>query len=274
MTLYLGKKPARRGAVKVLFEDHVNLKQLNSPPDTFGQQKLINIWNILFNNLIGCCAISGGEHEDMLWTAEAGSMCSFVALDKPPELQPTVLNYSAITDYVPGAELTDPSAPENPTDQGTDVPDMIKYRYLTGLVDAQGNRHKIDGAAALQPGDWNALRYACYYFDGVGLGIKMCQEWMDAFNDTGTTVWDVVENPTWIGGHYITSVAWRGGVNGMVIPITWGEPVQITQAGYEMASDETFAYVSKEKIGMKGVDANGFNYTEMIDNMHLLKDVA
>lgn len=269
MTLCLGKQPARPDAVKIPFSAVVNTKVLADPPAVFGHQKLVNVWNMLLNNLIGCCAISGGEHEEMLWTAEAGNMSSFVALDKPPAQQPTVLNYE-FTGYIPGPELTDPNAPPNPTDQGTDVPDFIKYRYLTGLVDAQGNRHKIDGAVSLTPGDWNQLWYATYYFDGVGLGIKMCQEWMDSFNASGNTLWDAVDNPTWIGGHYITAVAW----NGNVIPITWGEPVQITQAGYEMASDETYAYISGEKITPKGTDLNGFDLKQIIANSHLLRDVA
>jgi hypothetical protein len=270
MTLLLGKKPARPGAVKVLFNDTVDVAELPDPGTDFGHERLVNVWDILLNNKIGCCAISGAEHEDMLWTAEAGSMSSFVALDKPPDQQPTVLNYSAVTDYVPGPELTDPYAPENPTDQGTVVADLIKYRYVTGLVDAQGVRHKIDGCVSLTAGDWTDLRYATYYFDGVGLGVRMCQQWMDSFTENGSTVWDYVSNPEWIGGHYITAVAFH---NNMVIPITWGEPVQITQAGYEMASDETYAYISKEKIGAKSVDANGFNLDQILANANKLEDV-
>lgn len=268
MTLYLGKKPARSGAVKIEFDAMVDTVKLPDPPKKFGHANLVHVWNMLMNNMIGCCAISGGEHESMLWCAEAGTPVSFVAPNLPPAQQPTVLNYE-FTGYKPGPELTDPSAPENPTDQGTDVPSLIKERYLTGLVDAQGNRHKIDGAVSVRPGDWNALWYATYYFDGVGLGIKMCQEWMDSFNSTGSTVWDEVKNPTWIGGHYITAVAW----NGNVIPITWGEPVQITQAGYEMASDETFAYITAEKITPKGADLNGFNLKQIIANAHKLTNV-
>jgi hypothetical protein len=270
MTLCLGKKPARPGAVKVAFDDMVKTSQLAAPPPSFGHSNLVHVWNMLMNNVIGCCAISGGEHEDMLWTAEAGKIASFVAPQKAPAKQPTVLNYSAVTGYVPGPELTNPDAPENPTDQGTDIPTLIKYRYQTGLVDAQGNRHKIDGAVSLKPGDWNQLKYASYYFDGVGLGIKMCQEWMDSFNASGNTVWDEVDDPTWIGGHYVTGVAW----NGNIIPISWGEPVQITQAGYEMASDETFAYITAEKITPKGADLNGFNLKQIIANAHKLTNVA
>jgi hypothetical protein len=269
MTLCMGKKPARPGAVKIDFDSVVSMKQLAAPPKTYGHANLVHVWQMLMNNILGCCAESGGEHEDMLWTAEAGNPCSFVALNKPPAQQPTVLNYSAVTGYVPGPELTDPDAPQNPTDQGTDVAELIKYRYLTGLVDAQGNRHKIDGAVSLKPGDWNQLFYAAYYFDGVGLGIKMCQEWMDAFTGSGNTVWDAVDNPTWIGGHYVTAVAW----NGNVIPISWGEPVQITPAGYEMASDETYAYITGEKITPKGADLNGFDLKQIISNAHLLANV-
>jgi hypothetical protein len=271
MTLYLGKKPARPGAVKVDFDDFVDIGELADPGTSFGHSNLVHVWNMLMNNLIGCCAESGGEHEDMLWTAEAGEPCSFVIPDAAPKDQPTVLNYSAVTGYVPGPELTDPNAPQNPTDQGTDMPTFIRYRYLTGLVDALGKRHKIDGALSLPPGDWEKLRYSAFYCDGTGLGIKMCQEWMDAFNGNGTTVWDAVDNPTWVGGHYVTAVAWDGP---HVIPISWGEPVLLTQAGYEMASDETYAYISAEKIGTKGVDANGFNLKQMLANMHKLKDVS
>lgn len=271
MTLKFGKKPARPGAVKVSYADFVDHSKLQDPGNDFGHERLVRVWDILMNNKIGCCGISGGEHESMLWTAEAGKPAYFSSPSLAPDRQPTVVNYSSVTGYVPGPELYDPNAPENPTDQGIDVPELIKFRYLRGLVDTRGHRHRIAGAVSLDPGNWNQLRYAAYYFDGVGLGIRLCQEWVDNFTENGTTVWDAVPNPTWVGGHYITAVAFRGG---KVIPITWGEPVFMTQAGYEMASDETFAYAATEKIGPKGVDADGLNARAMFSAMHRLRDVS
>jgi hypothetical protein len=204
-------------------------------------------------------------HEMMLWTAEAGTPSLFSTV--------TALGYYAeLTKAQNGVGYdptqTDPFTGENPTDTGIDVANALKLRRTVGIPDASGTRHKVGAYVALNPGNLNELKYATYYFDGVGLGIKMCQEWMDAFT-SGNKVWDEVDNPTWIGGHYITSVAWR---NNAPVIISWGDPVELTPQGLAMACDETYAYLSVDRM-KNGIDLEGLDLAGMTSDLGQLTHV-
>lgn len=189
-------------------------------------------------------------HSSLLWNREAGRTVPYTDED-------AAHNYSAITGYVPGPELTNPDAPQNPTDQGTAIPAMLSYWQHTGLSDSAGNRHPIGAYVALQPGDWHELCYAAYYFDGVGIGLNFPSQWMTDF-DSGQP-WGALESPTIEGGHYVSGVAWR---NSNCAAITWGGVTEITKAGYEQFSDETYALLSLEKL-VHGVDLEGFDLASL-----------
>lgn len=256
MTLYLGKAPARPGAIRPKFSTYLNTSVLATPPAEFGHDRLVGNWGMLANDSVGDCAIADALHQTMLWRAEAG-------MSTPMTDACAIANYSAVTDYNAG----DPS-----TDQGTDVPQLVNYRYTTGLKDAAGNSHKIGAAVALEPGNWEELVYALYYSDGVTLGIQMSQQWMDAFQPgTDIITWDKVSRPKNIGGHAITGVAFHDNLARIV---TWGtDIVGITDAGYAQASDETYAFFSAEKL-KNGVDLNGFDAEKLLADLPLLLDVS
>ena len=254
MTYMLGKLPARPGAVKLKFANYVDTNVLPAPPAEFGHDNLVGQWGILGNDRVGDCALADALHQHKLWCAESGKA---IPLSDAVAIQ----NYSAVTGYDPH----DPS-----TDCGTDVPTLIHYRYTKGLVDGAGRRHKIGAALELEPGNWEQLAYAMYYFDGVTLGIKMSQQWMDAFQN-GEYVWDKVSRPKIIGGHAITGVAMHGG-NARII--TWGtDVVGVTQAGYEQTCDEVYAFFTPEKL-KNGIDINGIDGDKLLADLQLLNDVA
>ena len=123
---------------------------------------------------------------------------------------------------------------------------------------------------SLPAGDWEALRYALWYADGVTLGVKMSQQWMDSFQN-GDFVWDKVSRPKWIGGHAITGVAFY---QNCARPITWGtDAVNLTEAGYEQASDETYAFFSVDRLN-NDIDINGVDSEKFLANLPLLADVS
>lgn len=250
MKYKLGKKPARPGAVRLNFSDFADVNVLKAPPASFGHERLVASWHMFLNDRIGDCAVAGAMHESMLWNREAGRTAPYTDTD-------AVRNYSDITGYRPGPELTDPNAPQNPTDQGTDVASLCSYRRRIGLVDSKGTRHRIGAYVALHPRDWRELMYASYYFDGVGIGVEFPEQWEYAF-DQGKT-WDKVSRPNIMGGHYVSGVAWR---NGNCVAVTWGGHVQITRAGYEQFSEETYAYLSEEKL-LHGVTLEGFDLPKL-----------
>jgi len=254
VTLKLGKLPARPGAVKLKFGDYVNTDTLATPPAEFGHDNLVGDWGILANDRVGDCAIADALHQHLLWNAEAGKAI-------PLSDAVAIKNYSLVTGYDPN----DPS-----TDGGTDVPSLIHYRYTHGLVDGAGHRHKIGAALELEPGNFEQLTYAMYYFDGVTLGVKMSQQWMDAFQNHDY-VWDKVSRPKIIGGHAITGVAMHGG-NARII--TWGtDAVGVTPAGYEQACDEAYAFFTPEKL-KNGLDINGIDGDKLLADLQLLNNVA
>lgn len=245
-TLKLGKTPARPGAAKLRLSNYIDTSVLPSPPTEFGHETLIPTWGMLGNDRYGDCVFAGAGHETMLWNAEAGKS---VNVDADAALE----NYSEVTGFNPD----DPS-----TDRGTDMEVAAKYRRKTGFVDADGNRHKIGAYVSLEPGDLNELWYATYLFDGVGIGVEFCSQWMDAFNNHKP--WDAVAHPKIEGGHYIPAIAKRSGDATIV---TWGSGQPMTAAGYQQFNDESLAYLSLEKL-TNGHDINGF------DLAALRKDLA
>lgn len=248
MRYKLGKLPARPGAVKLQFSDYVDTTKLPPLPPEFGHENLVTDWGMLGNDKVSDCVIAGGLHETMLWNKEAGKT---VAVDTDCAIK----NYENYTGYNPDAP---PDARgDNPTDTGTDVADAAKLRRTQGLLDANGNVHRIGIYLALQPGNLTELDYATWLFDGVGIGVRFPREWDDAF-DNGKP-WDVLQNPTMDGGHYVPCVAKRGGLYEI---ITWGKSQALTAAGDEQFNDETLAYASQEKL-LNGKDLDGLNWSQM-----------
>lgn len=259
MTLQLGKAPARPGAVSFSFNDFVDMTQMPPPPASFGRDRLVKQWGMKGNDVAGDCVFAGAAHEIMLWNAEVGKTVRIS--DKT-----ALLNYSKVTDYDP--EQTDPATGENPTDRGTDVAQWLSIRRKQGFIDDDGVAHKIGAYIALQPGNIDQLRYAAYYFDGVGVGINFPQQWMDVFTRGGRT-WPALRNPDYVGGHYIACVAWR---DHRPVFATWGAEVEIATAGIVQTCDEAYAYLSLEKI-TKGVDPNGIDVDKLTSYLKGLKGV-
>lgn len=160
---------------------------------------------MLMNNILGCCAWSGSIEEVRLANALRGVTVNFT--DKA-----VVENYEA-TGYKPGPEIKgfnpdgsaiiDPTAPQNPTDGGTDVHDLYELRKSTGIVDADGNYHKVVAYAGLTPGDFDEMLVALSLFDMVGIGIQVpdyCEPQFEAGQP-----WHLVRGFHRIeGGHYVS----------------------------------------------------------------------
>jgi len=242
----LGKKPARPGAVKLQLSDYLDTSALPTLPDKFGRENLVPHWGMLGNDTVGDCAIAGPYHETMLWNAEANRR---IDVSDAVVLQ----TYSDVTGYNPA----DPS-----TDQGTDVSVMAAYRRNHGIVDANGKVHKIGAYVSLTPGDLTELWYALYLFDGIGIGVKFPQEWMAAFRYGSP--WGAVQNPTIEGGHYVSGVGKHNG--GMLGVVTWGKVQWMTPGGYQQFNDETYAYLTEEKL-INGKDDHGLNLSKLRDDL-------
>lgn len=183
--------------------------------------------HLFLNDRLGDCAIAGSIEEVRLANALRGVTVNFT--DKQ-----ALQNYEAIGSYNPN----DPDS-----DQGCDVHDLYTYRKTTGLVDADGNRHKVLAYAGLTPGNWNELLVALSLFDMIGIGIKVPDYAQPQFN--AGQPWDVEPGePNIEGGHYIPVVGAKSSTLGTVY--TWGAQQGITQAFYETFSNVAVVSLTEE----------------------------
>jgi hypothetical protein len=183
LPLKLGKKPARPGAVKFKLATYLAKSKLPTPPKVFGHEALIGAnWEMLGNDQYSDCVWAGAAHETMLWNKEAARTVTF-------NNQTVLKDYSAVTGFNP----KDPN-----TDQGTDMQVAASYRRKTGVLDANGKRHKVVAYLALPPGNPDQLALAIYLFGATGIGIKFPNTAIDQFN--AGKPWDVVKNAKIKGG--------------------------------------------------------------------------
>ncbi|HJZ73307.1 MAG TPA: hypothetical protein VKE51_16300 [Vicinamibacterales bacterium] len=262
----LGKKPATYDSRDLLFAKYRTSEPLPSHPKHFGHEKLVAAqgWQMLGNgpdNTVapgftgaGDCVFAGGDHETMLWTIEGGQPATFTGAN-------AIHDYSAVTGYNPHAPV-DPNG-ENPTDQGTNVRDALKYRQKTGLIDAKGTRHRIGAYVALEVGNLNQLLEALYLFGIVGIGIEFPESAMDQF-DQGKP-WSVVAGAKIAGGHYIPLVAYRQ----MLECVTWGRIQKVTSSFYSKYCDEAWAILSPEMLA-SGKSPEGFDLAQLQSDLNAL----
>jgi hypothetical protein len=257
--LKLGKKAATYDKRDLLFAQYRTAEPLPSHPKHFGHEKLVaaSAWQMLGNgpdNTVspgfkgaGDCVFAGGDHETILWTLEGGTPAQFTGAN-------AISDYSAVTGYNPKAP---PDAHgDNPTDQGTNVRDALKYRQKTGLIDVAGKRHKVGVYLALELGNMDQLLEALYLFGIVGIGIKFPDSAMDQFNEGKP--WSVVPGPDPTEGHYIPLVAYRKNLE----CVTWGRIQQMTSQFYKTYCDEAWAILSPEML-VAGKSPEGFDLAEL-----------
>jgi hypothetical protein len=242
--LRLGKLPARAGAVTFAFADFFDARKLPTPPPVFGHQLAVGDFHMLGNDTYSNCVWAGAAHETMIWSLEGGQpRARFLTKN-------TLADYAAVTGF-------DPHKPDS--DQGTDMADAAKYRQKTGIVDATGKRHTVDGYVALKIGNFEQMLLATWIFGAAGIGLELPTQAMDQFDHN--QVWTVPSKPKIEGGHYVSGVGRDR--NGNLLIVTWGKTVPITPQFYERFSDEALAYISLEILGSKDLSPEGFDAAEL-----------
>lgn len=230
----LGKLPARQNAVTFKLSQYTTLP---TPPTKAGHASLVPTWYMLGNDEVGDCVWAGAAHETMLWNAEVTHPVTFS--DKN-----VLSDYSAVTGYVPN----DPS-----TDQGTDMQAAASYRRKTGVLDANGHRHKVGAYLAIKTGDTTELKQAIYLFGAVGIGINFPSSAMTQFNNGKP--WSVTKSSI-DGGHYIPAIGYD---TKYLYVVTWGKVQKMTWGFYKKYCDEAIAYLSLEMLNNYGISIDGLN---------------
>jgi hypothetical protein len=239
----LGKRPARPRPTDLRFSNYrvglLPIAPVLPPPPAgkFGHELLVPTWGVLGNDTVGDCAVAGAAHETMLWTAEGKNPAPF-------NDECVIKCYSEITGY-------DPSDPS--TDTGCDMHDVLNYRRQVGLLDANGNRHKIGAYLALDIGNIQHLLEALYLFSAVGVGIQFPDTAMEQFH--AAMPWDL-PGGTIEGGHYVPLVGRNSRQN--LVCVTWGRLQAMTLGFYTAFAEEAWAILSPEFLSA-GVSPEGFD---------------
>jgi hypothetical protein len=236
----LGKKPARPEAVALKFGAYFKSAELPAVPPVFGHPWLIQYWGMLGNDSVGDCVWAAAAHETMMLRADAG------------EMVPLFTNRVVLSDYsaVAGYDPSDPA-----TDQGTDMQEAAQYRQKTGVLDASGNRHKIEIYTALKAGDLDELAQAVYLNGAVSVGVQLPDSAEDQFDHAEP--WDVVSGTNIVGGHCISCIGRNS--RGDFLFVSWGRLQSATQAWVRQYMDEGICYVSPERLNAKGLSPQGFD---------------
>jgi hypothetical protein len=254
LPLKLGKTPAREGAVKLKFKEFVTKEAKTTFPKVpakFGHEDLFlaKAWGMLGNDSYGDCVFAGAAHETMLWNKLAKRDVRF-------DSKSVLSDYSALT----GFNINDPQN----TDNGTDMQKAAKYRQDTGIIDADGVRHKVGAYLALDPGNTRELYMAVFMLGAVGIGFEFPSSAMGQFNRGHP--WSVTRGASIDGGHYVPAFAKRANI----VTVTWAQTQGMTVAFLKKYNDESVAYVSEEML-TNGKSVEGFDIQALRDALRDIK---
>lgn len=204
-------------------------------PAVFGHQDLFpkRGWGMLANGGRGAvsdCTVAGGMHVCALWRKVVNKPVRFTDADAKQD-------YFAIT---------------HGEDSGADLTTMSKYWRDIGFRDSKNIRHKILAYMHTDPTNLEHVDAACWLFDAVGLGIKIGDAEMEAFDREQP--WD---NPNWPSDyyHYVPMV---GKDTNYRHCVTWGGSQPFTEAWYKAKCEEVVPFLSDENL-LNGKSLEGFD---------------
>jgi len=243
----LGKLPARKDAVTLKLANYATA--LPTPPKKYGHQALIIDWGMLGNDQYGDCVWAGAGHETMLWNKEASKDILFTAAD-------ALADYSAVTGFNPN----DPNS-----DQGTDMSQAASYRFHTGVVDKNGNRHKVGAYLAITPGNRDEVKQAIYLFSDVGVGFEFPSLAMNQFNRGQT--WHLPAGTLTGEGHYVPAIGYD---SRYLYVVTWGRVQKMSWGFFSKYCDEALVYLSEEFL-TQGKSPEGFDLLALTSDLKQFK---
>lgn len=255
MTLRLGKLPATTDHRDLRLGAYLNAAKLPTIPPIFGHQALFPAagWGMLGNDEYGDCAWAGPAHETMLLTKLGGHPATFTTA-------------GVLADYAAGTGFDPHAGPpgNNPTDQGSNVRDVARYRQKTGIVDAHKTRHKIAAYVSVDPSNTSHVAAAMYLFEAAGIGIEFPTSAMDQFNNGEP--WDVVAHASIDGGHYVPLV---GKDMDFFYVVTWGKLQRMTRRFFAKYCDEVWAFLSNEDL-TAGKSPEGFASAQLQNDLRAI----
>lgn len=261
----LGKKPATQDLKDIRFsllrEAAAEVTPVIKVPTRFGHGTIFSgtRWQMLGNgpdNSVapgfkgaGCCVWSTYGHIAM----EAAKINRHTLHIGGAQ---TIQDYASSTGYVIG---------DDSTDNGTDMREGMKYWQKTGILDADGHRHKVGAYIALDPKDWDQLMEAVYIFGWVAMGFDFPQSAWQQFDEGGP--WDVVPDSPSDGGHAVP-VFGRSSLS-IAGDVSWARRIGMTRAFYEARNDESWTGVFPDEL-RNGKTERGWDLTQLQTELNKL----
>jgi hypothetical protein len=217
-----GRKPARFTVASVL-RSHILGRALTAlgpapaaSPDWVSAvtTKSPSGWGMDGNDTYGDCVIADCAHQEMLRTANVGTIWI------PTDLQALAL-YAYFQGYTGSpTNLAAIEAYLANNDNGCDELTVIQYLTSTGFLG-----RKLDGHANLDQTQMDQLKWAVCLFGASRLGLNLPDSAMDQFNNGQP--WDYVAGAQLDGGHDVPLVKYDASTYYVV---TWGQLQPVTPA--------------------------------------------
>lgn len=240
MTLHLGKRPATYDARDYRYADvrpaNLRVPQIPRPYGGFGRD--FNDWFMLGNGPDDTVLSGFGGAGDCFFAGQDHSIMEAAKNAQQP--MPSFTGKEAISDYSAYSGF-DPQTGAN--DNGTDAREGLRYHQQQGMLDADGNRHKIGVYIALEPGNLAHAWELLWMTECLGVGLDFPQSAMDQFN-AGQT-WSVVPGSPSEGGHWIILVGHP--VDAVWTGVTWGRRQTMTPTFLKSRCDELWAWIDAER---------------------------
>lgn len=193
------RKPVAHG-LRLRLGDYLKFS-LPQPPSTVdytGKAKS-SLTDVLLNDSLSCCVVSGGYHIVGLETGNAGA--EFHA--SSPQI---IADYGAIGGYNP----KDPN-----TDQGCDESTALDYWQQHGFA----NGTKLLGSLVVDATNKAEVMAAMFLFENLMFGVGLPDAWISPFPSGDGFTWDVAGAADPNNGHCYVGVGYT--TSGVLID-TWG----------------------------------------------------
>jgi hypothetical protein len=218
----------------------------DSPPPSADYFSAVTTVGMHLNDKWGCCVFAGDANVIQGITGY-GSGNEVVVPDSD-----VLKAYEKVGHFNPN----DGPPGQNPTDQGAQVPDGLKYLQNTGMAG-----HKIAGYGDIAVNATAKIKTAIAEFGYVSTGVNLPNSAMDQFNAGPPAgeeypVWDVVADDGGIdGGHCVVMCGYNA--KGFLI-WTWDAVVLVTYAWWAKYGGEAWAVLSHDWVNAAtGKDPEG-----------------
>ena len=235
-----GAKPAHAAPFSAFFDAAL----LPAPPASFGHYANLPELGMLGNDRLSDCVVAMAAHRLMYWNAAAGRRVEFSE-------ENVIRTYREVSGYNPMIPFSD---------RGVDMSTFPDYWQRTGVLDAAGERHRIDLWVTLELGNWDNFVLACWLFDGCDMGVGLPQD-AEAMFSAGHPWWGPSHGDQG-DGHGVAAY----GVNskGSLVIATWGALQAVDRAWWEKYTVWLDCPVSIDALGAKEISPEGYDRAALL----------